>query len=116
MLAAAGGWRSVPFGPLTQREYLTRPIVVWHGGRPVVLYTSRNRTRGKGVKPFSVTSLQEFLPDASGTKGAPRVVIRAADGVNNVTGPKTAPDDAACLVLASSAAGGVYEAFVELED
>ena len=116
VLAAAGGWRSVPFGPLTQREDLTRPIVVWHGGRPIVLYTSRNRGRGGGVNPFSVISLQAFVPDASGTAGPPRVVIRAADRVNNATGPKTAPDDAACLVLASSAAGGVYEALVELED
>jgi hypothetical protein len=117
VLSAEGRWHSVPFGVLTRQRDLTRPIVVWVAGRPVAVYTARTPPR-RGVRygaEFSVISLQEFSPDGLHTQGAPRDLIRAARPVNNVTGPKTAPQGRPCVVLASDAAGGVYEGIIDLD-
>ncbi|MGB2822075.1 MAG: hypothetical protein WBF17_13915, partial [Phycisphaerae bacterium] len=118
VLSAEERWHSVPFGILTKDRDLTRPIVVWVAGRPVAVYTSRNPP-GRGVgygEKFSVISLQEFSGDGLRTEGAPRDIIRAAKPVNNVTGPKTAPQGLPCVVLASDAAGGVYEGVIDLKN
>ncbi len=118
VLSAEKRWHSVPFGVLTGKRDLTRPIVLWVAGRPVAVYTARNPPRrgvGYGAK-FSVISLQEFTADGLHTQGAPRDIIRAAKPVNNVTGPKTAPQGLPCVVLASDAAGGVYEGVIEPGD
>jgi len=115
VLSPAGRWHSTPFGILTKQDDLTRPIVVWVGGRPIAAYTRRNPPRrgvGYGAE-FSVIAVQAFSPDGLSTRGAPRDLIRGARPVNNVTGPKAAPPGRPCVVLASDGAGGVYEGIIE---
>ena len=118
VLTADGRWRSTPFGMLTKDDDLTRPIVVWQGERPVSVYTRRNPPRpGVGYGgSFSVTAMQAFTPDALKTEGRPHDIIRAAKPVNNVTGPKRTPDGLPCVVLASDAAGGVYEGIIDTRE
>jgi hypothetical protein len=57
--------------------------------------------------------MQKFSEDGLRIEGAAREVIAPATGLNDVTGPKTAPAGKACLILASDRDGKVYEAFIE---
>jgi len=109
---AGGRWRSVGFGTLTRDRDLTRPILLWVGGRPVCVYTCRSpyrRAKRGRPAPYSVIEAQEFPADCTIPTALPTVLIRAQAFLNNVTGPKAASAGVPCVVLASDAAGGIYE-------
>ncbi|MFH1068275.1 MAG: hypothetical protein V1794_01530 [Candidatus Glassbacteria bacterium] len=103
-------WVSVPFALLTKRGEPSRPIALWYGIRPLVIYTLY------GPAPDSAKlnriMLQQFSADALDPLGTARELIPPLPGLNDVTGAKQVPDGVPLVVLASDAGGEVYEAVI----
>ena len=105
-----GKWSNHPYAPLTREHQPTRPIVqlVEEPARLYLLHTVGLRGREPTHSSIVVQTADPKRPDPTGTA---RTLIDGATAVNNVTGSKAPlPRQGPWIVLASDAAGNVYEA------
>ncbi len=105
-----GKWRNAPYGRLTADASVSRPTLALSPDGTVWLGHSVYRDKTFSEIVFGVVDLS-----AAGVLRAPRAVIapdtKSRSRVNDPTGPKHIfPEKGSWLVLASDAAGRVYEA------